>query len=101
MPTSSRLIVLQGDKERHIHWVGGQPGGVDCGEFAVGEAACGQLYPFLFFLEGAIIKYIMLPGLLAFWIYFYRRCGSLLASVHWSPHRTSPNKTFCALPHFL
>ena len=52
MPTSSRLIVLQGDKERHIHWVGGQPGGVDCGEFAVGEAACGQLYPFLFYGRG-------------------------------------------------
>ena len=36
---------LQGDKERHIHWVGGQPGGVDCGELAAGEAACGQLNP--------------------------------------------------------
>ena len=54
MPTSSRLIVLQGDKERHIHWVGGQPGGVDCGEFAVGEAACGQLYPFLFIWKGQL-----------------------------------------------
>ena len=41
MPTSSHFIVLQGDKERHIHWVGGQPGGVDCGELAAAEAACG------------------------------------------------------------
>ena len=55
MPTSSQchLIFLQGDKERHIHWVGGQPGGVDCGELAAAEAACGQLYP-IFIWKGRL-----------------------------------------------